>query len=194
MKENNLLQQLGFKINNAKELKVEYGVTGQEVNRENNDVITFSSNTTMKVNYEKRKGSLVTIRSDFLGTYTTKEVFENYKKEVMEEDTITKSPTEFSVQYSEDDYNKLFNSGGKLYPLQIEELIPIDSQMNNENCQVCVPSDTIISSISGYVKSTYAIYKKDDYYDITRIINQLDEETQIPLMQYCNIKIYIISS
>ena len=65
--------------------------------------------------------------------------------------------------------------------------------MNNKNCQVCYPSKVITDSIPGYIKSTYAIYKKDEnYYDITMIMSQLYKETDIPLMQYCNTRIYII--
>ena len=70
-------------------------------------------------------------------------------------------------RYVENEYNKIFKPGGKLHPLQVDELIPVDSQMNNKSCQVCYPSNAITDLISGYVKSTYAIYKKENYYDIT---------------------------
>lgn len=191
MDENNVLQELIKIVNNAKKLKVEYGVTGQEMDRDNNNIITFSSNTTMEVNYDEKKGSMTTVRSDFSRTYTTKEKFENYKEEIIEKDSNTKSEISYLIEYSEDDYENLFNPGGKLHPLQVEELIPEDSQMNNKNCQVCYPSKVITDSIPGYIKSTYAIYKKDEnYYDITMIMSQLDKETEIPLMQYCNTRIY----
>lgn len=193
MDENNVLQELIKIVNNAKKLKVEYGVTGQEVDRDNNDIITFSSNTTMEVNYDEKKGSMTTVRGDFSRTYITKEKFENYKEEIIEKDSNTKSEISYIIEYSEDDYEKLFNPGGRLHPLQVEELIPEDSQMNNKNCQVCYPSKVITDSIPGYIKSTYAIYKKDEnYYDITMIMSQLDKETGILLMQYCNTRIYTI--
>ena len=191
MDENNVLQELIKIVNNAKKLKVEYGVTGQEVDRDNNDIITSSSNTTMEVNYDEKKGSMTTVRGDFSRTYTIKEKFENYKEEIIEKDSNTKSEKSYIIEYSKEDYENLFNPGGKLHPLQVEELIPEDSQMNNKNCQVCFPSKVITDSIPGYIKSTYAIYKKDvNYYDITIIMSQIDKETEIPLMQYCNTRIY----
>ena len=161
------------------------------MDRDNNDIITFSSNTTMEVNYDEKKGSMTTVRGDFSRTYTIKEKFENYKEEIIEKDSNTKSEKSYIIEYSKEDYENLFNPGGKLHPLQVEELIPEDSQMNNKNCQVCFPSKVITDSIPGYIKSTYAIYKKDvNYYDITIIMSQLDKETEIPLMQYCNTRIY----
>lgn len=191
MDENNVLQQLIKTINNAQKLKIEYGITGQEVNRDNNDIITFSSNTTMEVNYSEKRASRSTTRSDFSGTYITKEVFEKCKEEIIEKDSNSELETSSIVTYSEDDYNKLFNPGGKLHPLQVEELIPVDNKMNNNSCQVCIPSKVITDSIPGYIKSTYAIYQKDEnYYDITMIMSQLDKETDIQLMQYCNTRIY----
>ena len=191
MDENNVLQQLIKTINNAQKLKIEYGITGQEVNRDNNDIITFSSNTTMEVNYREKGASRSTTRSDFSGTYITKEVFEKCKEEIIEKDSNSELETSSIVTYSEDDYNKLFNPGGKLHPLQVEELIPVDNKMNNNSCQVCIPSKVITDSIPGYIKSTYAIYQKDEnYYDITMIMSQLDKETDIQLMQYCNTRIY----
>ena len=78
MDDNNVLKGLKDLINNARKLKIDYGITGQEINRENNNIITFSSNTTMEVDYIEKKGYRETIRSDFSGTYTTNEVFENY--------------------------------------------------------------------------------------------------------------------
>lgn len=193
MYESSVLQQLIKLVNNAKKLKIEYGVTGQEVKRDNNDIITFSSNTTMEVNYSEKKGSIVTVRGDFSGTYTTKEVFEDGSEKIIKKDSNTNSETSYIVGYSEEDYDKLFNPGGKLHPLQVEELIPVDSQMNNKKCQVCSPSKVITDSIQGHIKSTYAIYQKDEnYYDVTMIMSQLDKELEVPLMQYCNTKIYRI--
>lgn len=193
MYESDVLKQLIRFVNNAEKLKIEYGVTGQEVNRDNNNIITFSSNTTMEVNYSEKKGSRVTVRSDFFGTYTTKEVFENCKEEIIKKDSNTTLETSYIVEYSEEDYDKTFNPGGKLYPLQVEELIPVNSQMNNKCCQVCSPSKVITDSIQGHIKSTYAIYQKNEnYYDITMIMSQLDKEAEVPLMQYCNTKIYTI--
>lgn len=192
MEENNILKQLIEVINKAEKLKIEYGVTGQEINRDNN-IITFSSNTTMEVNYNERTGSRTTVRGDFSGSYTIKEVFENFKEKIIKKDSNTKIETSSIVEYSEDDYNNLFRPGGKLHPLQVEELIPMDSQMNNKSCQVCFPSKVITDSIPGHIKSTYAIYQKNEnYYDITMIMSQLDKETEIPLMQYCNTRIYTI--
>lgn len=193
MDENNVLQELIEVVNNVKKLKVEYGVTGQEINRDNNNIITFSSNTTMEVDYSEKIGSRETVRGDFSGSYTTKEIFKDCKEEIIKQDSNTKLEKTYIVSYSEEDYDKCFNPGGKLHPLQVEELMPVDSQMNNKNCQVCSPSNVITDSIPGYIKSTYAIYKKDEnYYDITMIMTQLDKETNITLMQYCNTRIYII--
>lgn len=193
MYESSVLQQLIKLVNNAKKLKIEYGVTGQEVNRDNNNIITFSSNTTMEVNYSEKKGSIVTVRGDFSGTYTTKEIFENNSEKIIKKDSNTNAETSYVIEYSEEDYEKLFNPGGRLHPLQVEELIPVDSQMNNKKCQVCSPSKVITDSIQGHIKSTYAIYQKDEnYYDVTMIMSQLDKELEVPLMQYCNTKIYAI--
>ena len=99
MDENNVLQELIKIVNNAKKLKVEYGVTGQEVDRDNNDIITFSSNTTMEVNYDEKKGSMTTVRGDFSRTYTIKEKFENYKEEIIEKDSNTKSEKSYIIEY-----------------------------------------------------------------------------------------------
>ncbi|UPA29671.1 hypothetical protein L0P85_13910 [Terrisporobacter glycolicus] len=193
MYESSVLQQLIKLVNNAKKLKIEYGVTGQEVNKDNNNIITFSSNTTMEVNYSEKKGSIVTVRGDFSGTYTTKEIFENNSEKIIKKDSNTNTETSYVIEYSEEDYDKLFNTGGRLHPLQVEELIPVDSQMNNKKCQVCSPSKVITDSIQGHIKSTYAIYQKDEnYYDVTMIMSQLDKELEVPLMQYCNTKIYAI--
>ncbi|WP_343343713.1 hypothetical protein [Terrisporobacter petrolearius] len=193
MYESSVLQQLTKLVNNAKKLKIEYGVTGQEVNRDNNNIITFSSNTTMEVNYSEKKGSVVTVRGDFSGTYTTKEFFGNNSKKIIKKDSNTNTETSYVIEYGEEDYDKLFNPGGELHPLQVEELIPVDSQMNNKKCQVCSPSKVITDSIQGHIKSTYAIYQKDEnYYDITMIMSQLDKDLEVPLMQYCNTKIYAI--
>ncbi|MDY6153105.1 MAG: hypothetical protein SPI06_06815 [Terrisporobacter sp.] len=192
MDDNNVLKGLKDLINNARKLKIDYGITGQEINRENNNIITFSSNTTMEVDYIEKKGYRETIRSDFSGTYTINEVFENYKEEIKKTDSNSDLEMLSELKFTEDEYNKIFKPGGKLHPLQVDELIPVDSQMNNKSCQVCYPSNAITDLISGYVKSTYAIYKKENYYDITMIMSQIDKESDIPMMQYCNTKIYIV--
>ena len=192
MDDNNVLKGLKDLINNARKLKIDYGITGQEINRENNNIITFSSNTTMEVDYIEKNGYRETIRSDFSGTYTTNEVFENYKEEIKKTDSNSDLEMLSELKFTEDEYNKIFKPGGKLHPLQVDELIPVDSQMNNKSCQVCYPSNAIKDLISGYVKSTYAIYKKENYYDITMIMSQIDKESDIPMMQYCNTKIYIV--
>lgn len=192
MDDNNVLKGLKDLINNARKLKIDYGITGQEINRENNNIITFSSNTTMEVDYIEKKGYRETVRSDFSGTYTINEVFENYKEEIKKKDSNSNLEMLSELKFTEDEYNKLFKPGGKLHPLQVDELIPVDSQMNNKSCQVCYPSNAITDLISGYVKSTYAIYKKENYYDITMIMSQIDKESDIPMMQYCNTKIYIV--
>lgn len=192
MDDNNVLKGLKDLINNARKLKIDYGITGQEINRENNNIITFSSNTTMEVDYIEKKGYRETIRSDFSGTYTINEVFENYKEEIKKKDSNSNLEMLSELKFTEDEYNKIFKPGGKLHPLQVDELIPVDSQMNNKSCQVCYPSNAITDLISGYVKSTYAIYKKENCYDITMIMSQIDKESDIPMMQYCNTKIYIV--
>ena len=192
MDDNNVLKGLKDLINNARKLKIDYGITGQEINRENNNIITFSSNTTMEVDYIEKKGYRETIRSDFSGTYTINEVFENYKEEIKKTDSNSDLEMLSELKFTEDEYNKIFKPGGKLHPLQVDELIPVDSQMNNKSCQVCYPYNAITDLISGYVKSTYAIYKKENCYDITMIMSQIDKESDIPMMQYCNTKIYIV--
>ena len=192
MDDNNVLKGLKDLINNTRKLKIDYGITGQEINRENNNIITFSSNTTMEVDYIEKKGYRETIRSDFSGTYTINEVFENYKEEIKKKDSNSNLEMLSELKFTEDEYNKIFKPGGKLHPLQVDELIPVDSQMNNKSCQVCYPSNAITDLISGYVKSTYAIYKKENYYDITMIMSQIDKESNIPMMQYCNTNIYIV--
>lgn len=192
MDDNNVLKGLKDLINNARKLKIDYGITGQEINRENNNIITFSSNTTMEVDYIEKKGYRETVRSDFSGTYTINEVFENYKEEIKKTDSNSDLEMLSELKFTEDEYNKIFKPGGKLHPLQVDELIPVDSQMNNKSCQVCYPSNAITDLISGYVKSTYAIYKKENCYDITMIMSQIDKESDIPMMQYCNTKIYIV--
>ena len=192
MDDNNVLKGLKDLINNARKLKIDYGITGQEINRENNNIITFSSNTTMEVDYIEKKGYRETVRSDFSGTYTINEVFENYKEEIKKTDSNSDLEMLSELKFTEDEYNKIFKPGGKLHPLQVDELIPVDSQMNNKSCQVCYPSNAITDLISGYVKSTYTIYKKENYYDITMIMSQIDKESDIPMMQYCNTKIYIV--
>lgn len=192
MDDNNVLKGLKDLINNARKLKIDYGITGQEINRENNNIITFSSNTTMEVDYIEKKGYRETVRSDFSGTYTINEVFENYKEEIKKKDSNSNLEMLSELKFTEDEYNKIFKPGGKLHPLQVDELIPVDSQMNNKSCQVCYPSNAITDLISGYVKSTYAIYKKENCYDITMIMSQIDKESDIPMMQYCNTKIYIV--
>ena len=192
MDDNNVLKGLKDLINNARKLKIDYGITVQEINRENNNIITFSSNTTMEVDYIEKKGYRETVRSDFSGTYTINEVFENYKEEIKKKDSNSNLEMLSELKFTEDEYNKIFKPGGKLHPLQVDELIPVDSQMNNKSCQVCYPSNAITDLISGYVKSTYAIYKKENYYDITMIMSQIDKESDIPMMQYCNTKIYIV--
>ena len=153
MDDNNVLKGLKDLINNARKLKIDYGITGQEINRENNNIITFSSNTTMEVDYIEKKGYRETIRSDFSGTYTTNEVFENYKEEIKKTDSNSDLEMLSELKFTEDEYNKIFKPGGKLHPLQVDELIPVDSQMNNKSCQVCYPSNAITDLISGYVKS-----------------------------------------
>ena len=80
MDENNILQHLIKVINKAEKLKVEYGITGQEVNRENNKIITFSANTTMEVNYSEKKGSRLTIEVIFLEHIRLKKFLTSVKK------------------------------------------------------------------------------------------------------------------
>lgn len=194
MDDNNILQGLRDSVNNARKLKIDFAVTGQEVNRENNNIITFSSNTTMEVDYIKKRGYRETIRSDFSGTYTTNEIFDNCKEQIKTKDSNSKEEILSELEFTKEEYNEIFNPGGKLHPLQVDQLIPVDSQMNNKSCQVCYPSNVITDLVPGYVKSTYAIYKKEDCYDITMIMSQIDidNESKIPMMQYCNTKIYIV--
>ena len=161
----------------------------------------------MEKNKEKNKENIYEAKRAYAKAYLLQKKYRNtYKVAVMYEkennwprffEYLKKCKAElekvFVVSYNDEDYDNLFNSGGKLYPLQLEELIPVDSQMNNKSCQVCYPSSVIIDSIPGYVKSTYVIYEKNkDYYDITMIMRQLDNKTGILLNQYCNTKIYII--
>ncbi|WP_455538535.1 hypothetical protein [Terrisporobacter sp.] len=192
MDDNNVLKGLIDMVNNAIKLKISHGITGQKIDRKNNNIITFSSNTTMEVDYIRKIGYRETIRCDFSGTYTINEVFEDCKEEIKEKDSNNKLEILSKLEFTKEEYDKVFAPGGKLHPLQVDELIAVDSQMNNKSCQICYPSNVITDSIPGYVKSTYAIYKKEDCYDITMIMNQVDNESKVPLMQYCNTKIYTI--
>ena len=181
-----LLDHLIEIVNNSDKLKVEYGITGQEIKYDDdNKLITFSCNTDMEVNYFEQTATRNIIKSDFYGTIKTTESYENRKK-------ISSNEKE-NMEFSKEEYENLFKPGGILYPIDLQQLIPVDSQMNNKGCQVCIPSSQLVKNIPGYIKSTYAIYEKNEkLYDITMIMNQLDEKTEIPLMQYCNIKIYIL--
>lgn len=183
--ENNVLNHLIEKIDKSEKLKVEYGITGQEIKYdEDNRLNTFSSNTTMEVNYKEKTATRETVRSDFKGTI---KIIESYK----ENKKISSNSNEDKI-FSTIEYENLFKPGGILYPVYLQELIPVESQMNNKNCQVCIPSEKIIKDIKNYIKSTYAIYEKsENLYDITMIMSQKDEKTEVILMQYCNIKIYI---
>ena len=183
--DNNVLNHLIEKINKSEKLKVEYGITGQEIKYdEDNRVNTFSSNTTMEVNYKEKTATRETVRSDFKGTIKIIDTYKENKK-------ISSNSNEDKI-FSTIEYENLFKPGGILYHVYLQELIPVESQMNNKNCQVCIPSEKIIKDIKNYIKSTYAIYEKsENLYDITMIISQKDEKTEVILMQYCNIKIYI---
>ena len=117
-----------------------------------------------------------------------KDFFEDVNKENKK---ISSNSNEDKI-FSTIEYENLFKPGGILYPVYLQELIPVESQMNNKNCQVCIPSEKIIKDIKNNIKSTYAIYEKsENLYDITMIMSQKDEKTEVILMQYCNIKIYI---
>lgn len=183
--ESNLLSNLIEKVNKSENLKVEYGITGQKIKyNDDNKLSTFSSNTTMEVNYKEKIAKRENIRSDFDSTKKTIEIYDKNKKVV---DDIEEKI------FTDEEYEDLFKPGGRLYPLYLEELIPVESDMNNKNCQVCIPSEKLIRDIKNYIKSVYVIYKKSEaLYDITMVMNQKDEKTEINLMQYCNIKIHFV--
>ena len=151
--DNNVLNHLIEKINKSEKLKVEYGITGQEIKYdEDNRVNTFSSNTTMEVNYKEKTATRETVRSDFKGTIKIIDTYKENKK-------ISSNSNEDKI-FSTIEYENLFKPGGILYPVYLQELIPVESQMNNKNCQVCIPSEKIIKDIKNYIKSTYSIYEK----------------------------------
>ena len=153
--DNNVLNHLIEKINKSEKLKVEYGITGQEIKYdEDNRLNTFSSNTTMEVNYKEKTATRETVRSDFKGTIKIIETYKENKK-------ISSNSNEDKI-FSTIEYENLFKPGGILYPVYLQELIPVESQMNNKNCQVCIPSEKIIKDIKNYIKSTYAIYEKSE--------------------------------
>ena len=79
--DNNVLNHLIEKINKSEKLKVEYGITGQEIKYdEDNRLNTFSSNTTMEVNYKEKTATRETVRSDFKGTIKIIETYKENKK------------------------------------------------------------------------------------------------------------------
>ena len=79
--DNNVLNHLIEKINKSEKLKVEYGITGQEIKYdEDNRLNTFSSNTTMEVNYKEKTATRKTVRSDFKGTIKIIETYKENKK------------------------------------------------------------------------------------------------------------------
>ncbi len=139
----------------------------------------------MEVDYLKKTAKKSIIKSDFYGMTETLETYENNMK--------NSSDSNEEITFTDEEFKNLFQPGGELYPIYLQKLVPVESKMNNDNCQVCVPSDELTKDIPGYIKSKYTIYKKsNDLYDITTIMNQLDELSGKILMQYCNIKIYIL--
>lgn len=197
MDDNNVLSQLLVDVRNANSLKIEYGITGQRIsNEEIKRIITFSANKTIIADYNLKTASVEIVESDFTRTITTKENYDNYK---MTSYKVTNNPdgkieSSSSKEFLEEDYNSLFKKGGILYPIEIDVLTPVGSKMNAEDCQVCRASKEFTDKIPGFLESVYAIYKKGkNLYDITRVMKQKDVDTSMPLIQYCNTKIEILS-
>lgn len=197
MDDNNVLNQLLVNLKNANSLKIEYGITGQRIdNQEIKRIITFSANETIIVDYNLKIASVEIVESDFTGSTTTKENYDNCKitSHKVSNNIDGKIESSSNKEISEDEYNCLFKTGGKLYPIEIDVLIPVGSKMNAEDCQVCRASKEFTDSIPGFLESVYAIYKKSEkLYDITRVMKQKDVDTSMPLIQYCNTKIEILS-
>ena len=189
------MNQLLQSIKNAKSLKINYGITGQKIIKEEmKKTITFSSNISIIVDYILKVASVETTISDFTASTTKKDMYENYIKTSIETDLNTKVEKYSTEDLLNEEYDNLFKPGGLLYPIELEELIPVESKMNNDNCQVCCPCKDLMDNTSGYLESAYVIYKKDEnLYDITRVMRQEDMETKMPLMQYCNTKIEVLS-
>ena len=195
MEDKNVLEQLLQSIKNANSLKINYGITGQKIiNDKTKEIITFSSNINIIADYTLKVASVETSTSDFISSTNKKETYENYIKTSIETDSNTRGEKSYTKELMKEEYDNLFKPGSQLYPIELEGLIPVESKMNNDNCQVCRPCKGYTDAIDGYLESVYVIYKKDEkLYDITRVMRQEDMETKMPLMQYCNTNIEVLS-
>lgn len=187
--EGDVLKQLQDMIDTSQILLIKYGVTGQKIDTNyKSEVITFSSNSSVEVDYKNKKATMETVSGSFKGSNTSHHLFENNFEIITKKNTNGEITSTDTLKYSNSEYEELFKSGGKLLTIEVKELIPVESQLNNTTCQVCIPSKKITDKISDYIKSTYAIFKnKENQFDITIILSQLNEETKTSLMQYCNI-------
>lgn len=195
MDKNNILDQLKKAIKYANKIRSEYGITAQEISDDDEHrLLTVSSNTTMEVDYKNKKGIIATLTGSFDGSITTIEIYDNNSEYIIQTDLIRESILNTSVSLSQENFNKLFQPGGRLYTLEVDELIPIESEGNKENLHVFRPSKKIIDCIPGYIWANYSVYKRsDNIFEITMIMKQKDLNTSICLMQYCFTKIEIIS-
>ena len=88
MNELNILEQLKESIKHADSIKIEYGMTAQQLSSEKEPrLITVSSNTIMEVDYIQCRGSIATLTGSFEGSTTTTEVFENGLDTITQRDT-----------------------------------------------------------------------------------------------------------
>lgn len=195
MEDKNVLEQLLQSIKSANSLKINYGITGQKIIDDNiKKIITFSSNIDIIVDYILKIASVETTISDFTSSINRKETYKNYIKTSIETDLNTGVEKSCTKELIKEEYDDLFKSGSQLYPIELEFIIPVESEMNNDCCQVCRPCKEYTDTIDGHLESVYVVYKKsENLYDITRMMKQKDLDTEITLMQYCNTKIEVLS-
>lgn len=196
MNELNILEQLKESIKHADSIKIEYGMTAQQLSNEKEPrLITVSSNTIMEVDYIQCRGSIATLTGSFEGSTTTTEVFENGLDTITQSDTNSQTIKSSIIKMSKEDYDNLFKPEGKLYPMEFDELIPVEAEKINNNTIICIPSQKFIDSIPGYIRSHFTLEKKEDnLFFLTMIMSQKEECNDIVLMQYCNTKVEIFQT
>lgn len=195
MEDKNVLDLLLQSIKSANSLKISYGITGQKIIDDNiKKTITFSSNVTIIIDYTLKVASVETTTSDFTSSINRKEVYKNYTKTSIETDLNTSVEKSCTQELMKEEYENLFKSGSQLYPIELEFIVPVESKMNNDCCQVCRPCKEYTDTIDGHLESVYVVYKKsENLYDITRMMKQKYLNTEMILMQYCNNKIEVLS-
>lgn len=195
MEDKNVLDLLLQSIKSANSLKINYGITGQKIIDDNiKKIVTFSSNINIIVDYTLEIASVETTTSDFTSSTNRKEVYKDYTKTLIETDLNTRVEKSYTKELTKEEYDDLFKYGSQLYPIELEFIVSVESEMNNDYCQVCRPCKEYTDTIDGHLESVYVVYKKNEnLYDITRMMKQKDLATEMILMQYCNTKIEVLS-